>query len=55
MLLKNNNRYFVLYSFLTGVQIGKLDKLNKQIVTNIALELRKLHELTNNKNKYNLK
>lgn len=53
LYLKNNNRYFVLYSFLAGVQIGKLDKLNKQIVTNIALELRKLHDLTNI-NKYNL-
>ena len=51
----SSSNYIILYSFLDGVQIGKkFDKFNEETIKNIALELRKLHELTNNKNKYNL-
>lgn len=49
-------KYIVLYSFLEGIQIGKkFDKLSEEVVKEIALELRRLHELTSNTNKYNLK
>jgi len=50
-----NSKYIVLYSFLKGEQIGKLNKLTEDIVKEIALELRKVHELTSNTNMYNLK
>ena len=52
----STSKYMVLFSFLDGVQIGKkFNKLNEEVVKKIALELRKLHELTSNTNKYNLK
>lgn len=61
---KNNTRYvklldlkyIVLYSFLDGTQLGKkFNKLSEEVIKEIALELRKLHECTKDKNKYNLK
>ena len=51
-----DNKYVVLYSFLDGVQIGKeFNKLSNDIVKQLATEIRYLHNLTSNKNKYNLK
>lgn len=50
----SDSKYIVLYSFLDGIQIRKLDNLNKKLIKQIAAELRKLHELTNT-NKYKLK
>lgn len=51
-----DSKYIVLYSFLDGTQLGrKFDKLSEDGIKKIALELRKLHELTRDKNKYNLK
>ena len=50
------SKYIVLYSFLDGTQLGKkFNKLSEDVIKEIALELRKLHELTRDKNKYNLK
>lgn len=50
------SKYMVLYSFLEGIKIGKkFNELSEEITKKIALELRNLHELTRNKNKYNLK
>lgn len=49
-----DKKYVVLYSFLEGVQIGKLDKLDSDIVKKIALKVRQLHDLTPI-NTYNLK
>lgn len=49
------SKYIVLYSFIDGIQIGKkFNKLPQEIIRNIALELRKLHDLTSKLNKYNL-
>lgn len=51
-----DSRYIVLYTFLDGTQLGKkFNKLSEEVIKEIALELRKLHELTRDKNKYNLK
>ena len=50
-----DNKYIVLYSFLKGIQVGKLDKLTDDIIKQIAIELRELHDSTQNTNKYNLK
>lgn len=51
----NNSKYIVLYSFLEGIQIGEFNELNENIIKMIATELRKLHDMTNNLNKYKLK
>ena len=52
--LFNDKNYIVVYSFLDGVQIGKLDKLDEEIVKKVALKVRELHDLTND-NKHKLK
>ena len=41
-----DSRYIVLYSFLDGIQIGKLDNLNDKTIKQIAIKLRRLHDLT---------
>lgn len=53
ILNKNNNlyvetssNYMVLFSFLEGIQIGKLDRIDDIIIISIAKELRKLHDET---------
>lgn len=51
----NNSKYIVLYSFLKGIQIGEFNELSEDIIKIIAIELRKLHDTTNNLNKYKLK
>jgi len=51
-----DSKYIVLYTFLDGIQLGKkFNKLSEGVIKEIALELRKLHELTRDNNKYNLK
>ena len=51
-----DSKYAVLYSFLNGVQIGKeFNNLSDDIIKEIAIQIRYLHTLTNNKNKYNIK
>lgn len=56
LFIKIKNQYLVLYSFLEGIQIGKMiDNLNQNIIKEIALELRKIHEQTSNMNNYKLK
>jgi len=51
-----DSRYIVLYTFLEGAQLGKkFNILSEEVIKEIALELRKLHEFTKDKNKYNLK
>ncbi|MBR6690544.1 MAG: phosphotransferase [Bacilli bacterium] len=47
-----NSKYLVLYSFLDGIQIGKIG-LNNELVKKIAKELRRLHDSTK-VNSYNL-
>lgn len=47
-----NNKYLVLYSFLEGVSIGEL-ALDKNIIKQLAIEVRRLHDLTHI-NKYEL-
>ena len=44
----NNSKYLVLYSFLEGTQIYKLDNLSNDIIKEIALNLRKLHSEVDN-------
>lgn len=50
--IKFNQKYIVVFSFLEGTQIGKLtdEELNDTLVIRIAQELRRLHDITNNKN-----
>ena len=50
-----DNKYIVLYSFLEGIQVGRLDKITEDIIKQIAMELRKIHDSTLNTNKYKLK
>ena len=50
----SNKKYVVVYSFFNGIQIAKLDNFDKNIVKEIASELRKIHGLTSNLNKYDL-
>jgi len=52
--LLDNSKYVVVYSFLDGIQIGKLDKLDEEIVKKVALKVRQLHDLTSI-NRHNLK
>lgn len=49
----SNSKYIVLYSFLDGIEIGSIDNLNEKLIKQIAIELRRLHDLTK-VNKYNL-
>lgn len=49
-----NSKYIVIYSFLEGIQFGKLDSFSNEIIKKIALEVRRLHNSTSY-NKYNLK
>lgn len=51
--VNEDKKYYVLFSFLEGIQIGRLDKLDSNIIKYIALELRKIHDLTST-NKYKL-
>ena len=58
-LVKYNNKYIVMYSFLEGIQISKYIKendntYNEEVVRQIAKSLRKLHDSTENNN-FNLK
>lgn len=53
LYIEKNSIYMVLFSFLEGNQIGKLDKIDDSIIINIAKELRKLHNETS-ANKYKL-
>ena len=48
-----DSKYLVLYSFLEGMQIGKLI-LDSELVKKIALELRRMHDFIK-VNNYNLK
>lgn len=55
---ENSSKYYVLYSFLRGTQLyvhQKEGKYNKSLVEKIAINLRKIHDLTENKNDINLK
>ena len=52
----NKNKYLVIYSFLEGVQLGKIyKKLPNDVIKNVAIKLKEFHELTSNTNIYNLK
>lgn len=51
-----DSKYVVLYSFLDGVQIGKeFDNLSNDMIKEIAIQIRYLHTLTRDENKYSLK
>lgn len=51
-----DHRYFVLYSFLKGKELGKTFKnLDPNISRNIAKEMKKFHKITAGENKYHLK
>ena len=53
--LLENGKYCVIYSFLNGEEIGNLFKnINKDISIKIAKEIKKIHQMTNGNNKYNL-
>ena len=52
----NKNKYLVIYSFLEGVQLGKIyKKLPNDVINKVALQLKQFHDLTSNTNIYNLK
>lgn len=54
--LLENSKYVVLYSFLNGVQIGKeFNEFSNELIKEIAMQIRKLHDLTYSANKFNLK
>lgn len=46
LYIQISSNYMVLFSFLEGIQIGKLDRIDDNIIINIAKELRKLHDET---------
>lgn len=53
--LLKDGKYCVIYSFLNGEEIGNLFKnINKDISIKIAKEIKKIHQITNGNNKYNL-
>ena len=52
----NKNKYLVIYSFLEGLQLGKIyKKLPNDVIKNVAIKLKEFHQLTFNSNIYNLK
>ena len=52
---KFNDKYIVMYSFLDGIQLKNIIKTaNNNIISKLAKEIRKLHDLTENLN-FNLK
>ena len=48
-----NGKYIVLYSFLKGTSLGK--NLTDDIIKELAIQLRKFHDITNDNNIFNLK
>ena len=65
-IIKNNNKnlyteidgkYYVLYSFMSGIQLHLLQengKIDRKLISKIAIYLRKFHDVTCGDNKYNL-
>lgn len=52
----DNEKYVVIYSFLTGLQIGKKYKnIPNEVVIKIAQKLKKFHDITAGTNKHNIK
>ncbi len=53
--LLENDKYCVIFSFLNGEEIGNLFKnIDKDTSVKIAKEIKKIHQITNGNNKYNL-
>ncbi len=53
--LLENGKFCIIYSFLNGEEIGNLFKnINKETSIKIAKEIKKIHQITNGNNKYNL-
>lgn len=50
-----DEKYIIIYSFLNGTQLQKLNIINETIIKNLASNLRKIHELTKGKNELELK
>jgi len=51
--LNIDNKYFVIYTFLSGNQLSSLEKINSDVIEKYAKELRRFHDTTS-KNNYKL-
>ena len=50
------DKYIVVYSFISGIQVGeKYKNIPSDVVRKIAQSLKEFHDITSNENKYNLK
>ena len=58
MYTENSKKYYVLYSFMKGTQLYEYQengKLDKKLISKIAVSLRKIHDITKNMSELNLK
>ena len=52
--IKHEDKFIVIYSFLEGIQIKKLENFSGEVIVNMANELRRFHDMTN-ENKFFIK